>query len=648
MKDEKKADAPITRTWLALIALFFLAPAIHWLALGPQIPEGTFFLISQLLDVAPRDDPSNVVYSFARPPIYALLGWVHAYPLAYLLVGIIAHAAVNACVFVLAYVACKEVPSKAVPKWLVAAVVTFLVFPVGWWAQLTGHGTTLVPHDAYYTFSFRTFACALLAIGYIGLVTGRLRLALWIVAASSLTHPTAGLLAFGLFSVAVIVPAWKNRDLRLARHWLAAAAMALAPVLWKLLFVELPPELQVSMTYESWYSQMIKDEADDFSVLYQFLVLPKTIFYFLALIGAVLFVYARVFTQYRRDISFWFAAAIPTLFVISGFMEYLFGVLSPGPLLHPLISLTVGYRLLSFVFFPMIVLCSRLAMVAADRGWSALRKRYRFSLTRHRLIPVAVGAASVAMVWSYQLARGIRDGNTHASLAYGAWAVSSRRVPGIDHYLSALAAAGADQLNAPRLFELSVPVKLYPNERNIFRIRAIDKSQPQGKRDRASLKFFTTVNFADFTAAVRARIPAGEGLIIPPYFEFFRDALPTHRIFFQEHHDGNLMLGSPRFTEFWRRRMDDLLGFSYEGMPSKYSGLSFTHMRAAYLAIDGQRARSLKARYPSFRYFVTEAAHALPYEVAFTAGGFVVFNLDRPTSPSTRFGTAVILRDPLL
>jgi hypothetical protein len=147
------------------------------------------------------------------------------------------------------------------------------------------------------------------------------------------------------------------------------------------------------------------------------------------------------------------------------------------------------------------------------------------------------------------------------------------------------------------------------------------------------MQFFTTENFAAFVDAVRRDVPAGEGLIIPLYCEYFRDALPTHRIFLQEHHDGNLMLGAPKFAAFWTRRMEDLIGFSYEGMPSKYSLLNVTRMRSAYLAIDGARAGRLKARYPSFRYFVTEEAHALPYEATLRAGGFVVYDLDRPTGP---------------
>lgn len=137
-----------SRTLGILAALFAVAPLVHWLALGPRAPHGTFLLISQLSEVAPRDDPSNIIYAFARPPIYALLGWVWVYPLAHLGIGFIAHALFNGCVFGLLYAACRAVPSARVPPWVVAATLTVLVFPLGWVGRLIGLGATLVPHDA--------------------------------------------------------------------------------------------------------------------------------------------------------------------------------------------------------------------------------------------------------------------------------------------------------------------------------------------------------------------------------------------------------------------------------------------------------------------------------------------------------------------
>jgi hypothetical protein len=275
---------------------------------------------------------------------------------------------------------------------------------------------------------------------------------------------------------------------------------------------------------------------------------------------------------------------------------------------------------------------SRLAFAAASHLSTTLPSRLGPLLRVRQVRAVSALAAIVAITWAAMLAYGIRSGHTGRSLAYARWTATAGRVEGIDGYLSAMARAGADDLHKPMLFDVDGPLVTYPRERNILRIRALDKGQPRHVADTESLEFFTSDSFAMLVAAIRSRIAVGAGLIIPPYFEHFRDALPRHRIFLQEHHDGNLMLGAPQFAAFWTTRMEALLGFSYEGMPSKYSLLAFTRMRSAYLAIDGDHAAALKRRYPSFRYFLTEATHLLPYRAVIRTGGFVGYDLDSPTS----------------
>lgn len=131
------------------------------------------------------------------------------------------------------------------------------------------------------------------------------------------------------------------------------------------------------MSYADRYSQMIKNEADDFSIFYQIVILPKTIIAYLGLIGLVLYVYSRVFSDFRKDVSFWFAAVIPTLYIVGGVSEYVFAVLLPTPMVRTLVTLTIGYCLLSYAFFPLIVLTARLTLVGAERVWNALRDANR-------------------------------------------------------------------------------------------------------------------------------------------------------------------------------------------------------------------------------------------------------------------------------
>jgi hypothetical protein len=602
---------------LVLACLFSVAPLIIWLAAGPEIPEGTFFLISQLDRLAMAGDPSNIIYSFARAPVYALLGPVIAAPAAFLLAGFLFHAILNAAIFTIAYqgIRLRSDRIDAGQAWLVALLITLLIYPLASLTHLAGQGTTLIPHDIYHTFSLRTPFWLSIAMAWLLLLHKRYRSALWVVAASSLIHPSAGILAFGCMTLILLAHGWRNPGGALLWHWLGAALLGATPTLLKLLSGDAAALHAPIVTYADWYSSMIKDEADDFSFLFQLLYRSKAVAVITALIGITLVLYARVFPDFRRHLSFWCAAAVPVLFFGGALLEYLFAVLVPTPAIHLLVTLTPGYRLLSFAFFPLLVLGARLA----DAGMAA--------------IPANAGRAPAALIvltWSAMLATGIYTGNSQAAVQYARWALQAGTVTGIDAYLAAARSAGHSRYNEPPLFRDGDAVVLYPGERNLFRIHRLDRQQPQLPADSAAAEHISEANFLALTAAIRERLPAGAGIIIPPYLRYFRDTLVDYRIFLQEHHDGNLMMGSPAFLGFWQERMRALMGLDYEHLPSKVSGLNFTVMRRAYVAIDSAAAAALAARYPEYRYFVTERGHRLDFAIIIGNDGFLVYDLLQP------------------
>ena len=609
---------------LVLACLFSLAPLVIWLAAGPEIPEGTFFLISQLdrLDVA--GDPSNIIYAFAGAPVYLLLGPLIAVPAAFLLAGFLFHALLNAAIFTIAYqgIRLRAGRPDTGRAWLVALLITLLIYPLASLTHLAGHGTTLVPHDIYHTFSLRTPFWLCIAIAWLLLLHRRYRSALWIVAASSLIHPSAGILAFGFMTLIILAHGWRNPGGGLLWHWLGAALLGAAPTLLKLLSGDAAALQAPLVSYADWYSSMIKNEADDFSFLFQLLYRSKAVAVITALTGITLVLYARVFADFRRHLSFWCAAAVPVLFFSGALLEYLLAVRFPTPAIHLLVSLTPGYRLLSFAFFPLLVLGARLAAA----GLAA--------------IPVNAGRAAAGLIvltWSGMLAVGIYSGNSQAALRYARWALQAGTVAGIDAYLAAARAAGHSRYIEPPLYVDESEIVRYPGERNLFRIYRLDQQQPQLPADSAAAERISEANFLALTAAIRERLPAGAGIIIPPYLRYFRDALVDYRIFFQEHHDGNLMMGSPAFLGFWQERMRALMGLDYEYLPSKVSGLNFTVMRRAYLAIDDAHAAALATSYPDYRYFVTERGHLLDFAVVAGNDGFLVYDLLQPA----RTGAAI-------
>ena len=558
--------------WLAL-AVCFLTPLVHWFTVGPHIPHPTYLLLSQLGPVETLNDPSKIIYTFARPPICLFLGWVQSHPAAFMTVGLLVTGLLCFCVFLIA---------------MSGLILVVMIYPLGLATGLAGHGTGLIPLDFFNALSNRTFFYVPICLAFLCVLEGRDKTALLLTAASCYCHLTAGVLAFGLLTLIIFWRLRQNWRPAVLLVWASAGLIGAIPPLTQFLLFEFPPELQVSMADGDWYSQAIKDEADDFSVLFQLLYRTRPVVAIFAALFATLLVYALLFRDFRRDLSFYCVLAIPFLFLAAGAYEYVFGVLYPSLLIRPLIGLTVGWRLLSFAFFPLIVLGVRILAVLLDVGWNRLARR----------LPAI---------------------RAHAATAAGL-------VSTMDTYLGGMAQAGSVWYPQPPIYQVAGDYVTYPGQADLFRIKALDENQP-ARGPVEGLESLTQDAFFALVAWIRAELPSDQGLYVPPYLRGFREALPDHKIYSQEHWDGNWMMGSSRFMKFWNGRMETLLGFTYEGLPSKHSGLHYSAMRDANLKIDEAKARALVALEPGFRYFITEPRHRLDYPAIFENPAFVIYDL---------------------
>jgi hypothetical protein len=605
---------------------------IHFLALGPDVPQGTFFQISRLGDLTRLADPSDLIYGFARAPAHVLTDWLFAYPIAYLLAGYAAHVLLGWIIAWLCFLGVRSArPSLSIAaSWLLAALLSMLIFPIGRMLGMADLGISLIPHNVYQGFSNRAIFWTFIAISSGVLALNGLKAASWLTAASCFFHPTAGVLAFAVLAVIVAAQSARQRDRRLAAHFLGAALLGATPTIWTLLLSDFPAGVNQSMSTGAWYSSMIKDEADDFSFLYQIIYVPRGLALLFVILGGVLWAFAATFRDSGNKPVYWAAAVPPALFLLGAGVEYAFAVLLPTQAIRPLIALTPGYRLLSFAFFPSVVLAAGVAVHWVGFAWSRfgrIRVALRLGFAQAVLLTASL---CVVGVWLAFALPAIRSGVALASLRYACWALGVGRVEGLDAYHLGAARSGAARFHSPEIFRTLGPVVTYPGERNLFTIHALDRGQPRAFLDTQLMAKISAETFADIARKIRASVPPGAGLFVPPYIPYFRDALPRNPIYFQEHYDGNLMLGSPSFLAFWAPRMIELLGFDYEGMPSKHSRLNATAMRKAYLRIDTRKAASLAAHYPAYRYFVTESGHSLSFLPVARNDAFVVYDLRRP------------------
>jgi hypothetical protein len=152
----------------------------------------------------------------------------------------------------------------------------------------------------------------------------------------------------------------------------------------------------------------------------------------------------------------------------------------------------------------------------------------------------------------------------------------------------------------------------YGGTSDLNKIRSIEVSQPTAELNTAfNLKYGDTLAFEGFIELISENIPVGSGLIIPPYMFYIRDSLPSYNIFFQEHHDGNIMMGSPYASQFFLSRMEALLGETYFSFPTAESGLNYSYMRNKFHDLDVSRLNKLVDLYSDFEYLIVEKSQLI-------------------------------------
>jgi hypothetical protein len=118
------------------------------------------------------------------------------------------------------------------------------------------------------------------------------------------------------------------------------------------------------------------------------------------------------------------------------------------------------------------------------------------------------------------------------------------------------------------------------------------------------------------TRKIRLIVPAGAGIITPPYLNCFREFLPQYDIYFQEHDDGNFMLGAKQIYAAFLHRMTNL-GIEYSDLPTQSSGLNIDIMRRIWLNLSNDDYSNITIQEPKFKYILTEASHSLNFKVIY-------------------------------
>ena len=415
-----------------------------------------------------------------------------------------------------------------------------------------------------------------------------------------LTHPNSGLF---LWSIYLLVTLYlyrygKSIPLRKIVPFAVVMVIGIIPTLLKLKGLD----VDANISNFDWYSNMIKDEADDFSLIYQVIYNYKTTIPFLSIVLFTVLLYSRLKNKSDTLKKLLLLMVVPIILFFILLVIELISVYSANMLfITPIISLQPGHKLLSFCFFPMLFM------------WALIIKDARLIKNNRGLLAIALVFMSISSIglvfFKGKVSKQIDFMEKIKALEGGASSYAQTLI--IKSKLSSM-----DNPSITDIFSdpENMIINDYFGENNLIKIMKIDERQPILNYDQEYiLKYNNITVYEDLIRNIRKNIPEDSGIIIPPYLINMRDSVSDYNLFFQEHHDGNLMMGSKKISYVLLQRMIDLLGVDYKDIPTHSSGYNYTFIRHLYLKLKQEDFTRVNMKYSKYKYVITESSQKLKF-----------------------------------
>ncbi|WP_445781227.1 hypothetical protein, partial [Shewanella sp.] len=527
------------------------------------IPQETHFFISLLTQMQSGHDPSSLFYSLLVTPAYHAVNGIFQNPYLFILLSYFAHFTFSIYIFALVFFIVK----KPIPAFLLWCVFSPLFSTL----SLKLFGLNLIPNPkAAFEWGNVTFTVRLLfGFVYAALVycysTERFKLAFYLSAIAFLMHPNSAIFSLViLMSCEIILLIQSRIDFRRFLGLLVIGSICLLMVLFKVNSIDYPGigDLDGLVRYQN----LIRDESDDFSIYAYFVYAKSQLLIYLVFYLTTILAYQKLCAKKLMQDPLFLISFVPCLFFILGLFYELILIKFPIDFfVELLLGLQPGHKLLAFSFFPLLFI------------WARILSKFTNS---QRLLPNYFLWVSIFL--GFLMTTQIITNNKNIQFLKKVKSIQA----GPNSYAEALVLRSKmiDQLNPslPKIYLINENENFgYDGEFDLRRIKAIESSQADRKLDEVfSKKYNTIFAFEEFLDLITENVPIGSSIIIPPYMFNVRDSLYGYNIFFQEHHDGNVMMGSPQASAFFLERMRALLGEIYSTFPTQESGLNYSYMRA--------------------------------------------------------------------
>lgn len=574
------------------------------------IPQETHFFISLLTKMQSGKDLSSLFYSLLVTPSYHVFSGIFQNPYLFILLSYFAHFTFSIYIFSLVFLIVKK-PILAFLLWCVFS-------PLFSTLSLKLFGLNLIPNPkAAFEWGNVTFTVRLLfGFVYAALVycysTDRFKLAFYLSAFAFLLHPNSAIFSLViLMSCEISLLIQRRIDFRRFLGLLVIGSICLLMVLFKVNSIDYTGIRDLDGLVR--YQNLVRDESDDFSIYAYFVYAKHQLLIYLVFYLTTILVYQKFLAKKLIQDPLFLISFAPCIFFILGLFYEL--ILLKFPIdffLELLLGLQPGHKLLAFSFFPLLFI------------WARIFSKFTNS---QRLLPNYFLWVSIFLgCW---MTTQVITNNKNIQFLEKVKAIQV----GSNSYAEALVLRSKmiDQLNPslPKIYLINENENFgYDGEFDLRRIKEIESSQTDRKLDEVFNKKYNTIfAFEEFLDLVTENVPIGSSLIIPPYMFHIRDSLYDYNIFFQEHHDGNVMMGSPQASAFFLERMRALLGDTYSTFPTQESGLNYSYMRAKFYGMDSERLNKLASDYSDFRYLIVEKEQVIDRTEVASNDFYAIYNI---------------------
>jgi hypothetical protein len=601
------------RNIILAMLVIITVQVIYWLYANPMpIVMESHFLASSIVKSGANIDISRDIYGFLKTPIYYFLSDLYSKPYLFILASFLVNIAFPITLFYFVYLMVR----LAVPSVMASMMLSPLSIGI----------LNKVPYLNLESISVRTlygFGDFILSVrvinGFISIfilyafVSKKYYLFYSLLILSFFVHPNSGvLMCIVLIAVSTILALNKKIKPSVIIGIAISGVIGVIPTLYSLYSF---PSVDNVISNAEWYLNMINDEADDFSILYQIAYKIESIISYLILLIATYIGYSRIQNKHEMISTLWLLTLAPLLIFIFLFtLEYFSVYYNNMTLIRPIISLQPGHKLLSYSYIPMIAVWGWIfsgAAVLGNNNSFILKSVLGFLILFFVVLTIPFKG--------------------HIFDQYN-YVHKARDYDSLDGYLAYLDSRNhikdSGNPSIPPIYDMSkVEITHYEDQIDIFYIKKLDENQPSLVLDEEYMEHYNKfIVLKGLVMAIKENVDLQSGIIMPPYMQKLRDLLVEYDLFFQEKHDGNLMMGSRNFATILLDRMKALIGMTYNNIPGRNTGLIYTLIRQEYLSIDEEMLIDLKRKYPRYNIFVTEPSHNLDFDILYKDEFYIIYS----------------------